>query len=159
MKKAHCKRGHDTTLPENRYKSGRCKACRAEIDARPEVKARKAARNASPEVKARTATYNSSPEGKAKLREYNLKDLGWTTEMYNQTLLEQGGRCMICRLSPTGKTKHGGLAVLSADHNHATMQPRALLCGPCNHAIGLLKENPNTCRAAAEYLEAWRNNV
>jgi hypothetical protein len=88
-------------------------------------------------------------EHKIQQRRKHLRGQGWTPGMVEQTLVEQGGRCAICRKAPAGK------AILHADHNHATGEPRALLCGNCNHAIGMLKESPETCRAAAEYLEAW----
>ena len=72
---------------------------------------------------------------------------GWTVGMLEQTLVEQGNRCAICRL-PFDRP--------CADHKHSTPpEPRGVLCNGCNTAIGLLKESPETCRAAAEYLEDW----
>ena len=72
---------------------------------------------------------------------------GWTVGMFETTLAEQGNRCAICRL-PFDRA--------CADHKHVTPpEPRGILCNGCNTAIGLLKESPETCRAAAEYLEAW----
>ena len=72
---------------------------------------------------------------------------GWTVGMFETTMSEQGNRCAICRL-PFDRT--------CADHKHVQPpEPRGVLCNGCNTAIGLLKENPETCRAAAEYLEAW----
>ncbi len=34
-------------------------------------------------------------------------------------------------------------------------EPRGLLCGPCNHALGLFKDDPEICLAAKDYLEVW----
>ncbi|MGK2948022.1 MAG: endonuclease domain-containing protein, partial [Acidimicrobiales bacterium] len=41
---------------------------------------------------------------------------------------------------------------LVVDHDHRTGAVRGLLCGPCNRAIGLLRDSPVVCRLAAEYL-------
>jgi hypothetical protein len=82
-------------------------------------------------------------------RIWRLKGYGWTVDMVEQTAVEQDGRCMICRQLP-------GKRGLVPDHVHATPpQPRALLCDRCNAAIGLLRESPEICRAAAEYIENW----
>jgi hypothetical protein len=95
-------------------------------------------------------------EKNAAKRRARLVRNGWTPEMYDATFAEQGGRCMICRKAqPLRKTGNGRTDVLCADHNHTTGEPRALLCDKCNTALGLFLDNPETCRAAAEYLEAW----
>lgn len=85
-------------------------------------------------------------------RHASLSEKGWNQEMYTQTALEQGDRCAICRL-PQRDWRY---KVLCADHEHCDPpKPRGLLCHHCNFALGLLNDNPETCRAAAEYLEAW----
>ena len=84
---------------------------------------------------------------KSKLK-YNLSYSGWTPEMKNTSLIEQGNKCAICREIFTA-TPH-------CDHRHTNPpEPRALLCGNCNRALGLFKENPERCEAAAEYLRNW----
>jgi hypothetical protein len=60
----------------------------------------------------------------------------------------QTGRCAICG----GEPKFPRVR-LCVDHDHATGQFRGLLCGHCNTALGLFKDNPETLRKAAEYLE------
>jgi hypothetical protein len=76
--------------------------------------------------------------------------------MVDTTSVEQGGRCAICREVPhipKGSQGHPGLCI---DHAHKKPpQPRGLLCPNCNAGIGFFQDNPETCRAAAEYLEAW----
>lgn len=47
------------------------------------------------------------------------------------------------------KSKGQGLAV---DHDHITGEVRALLCIPCNSAIGQLKEDPNIIMNAMQYV-------
>lgn len=42
---------------------------------------------------------------------------------------------------------------LDIDHNHTTGKFRGLLCNQCNQSLGLMKDNPERLRLAAEYLE------
>jgi len=133
VKKSLCKHGHDTTLVGSLDKYGACKACNA----------------------FRVAKYTVTTRGKEAKRKADLKRRGWTPQMYDQTLSEQGGKCMICRQPPTGIGTKGNPAVLAADHSHTTGEPRALLCASCNVLIGHAKESPEICQAAAEYLRAW----
>lgn len=42
------------------------------------------------------------------------------------------------------------------DHDHASGAVRGLLCSACNTGMGLLGDNPNLLRIAAQYLEANR---
>ena len=61
---------------------------------------------------------------------------------FRQMEKEQNGKCAIC----------GVHASLCVDHNHSTGVIRKLLCNQCNVGIGCLRENPNICERAAEYL-------
>lgn len=62
----------------------------------------------------------------------------------------QGGRCPICGTALDSATK---LRIPHVDHNHITGRVRALLCGRCNSALGLLRDDVAIVRAAANYLE------
>lgn len=42
---------------------------------------------------------------------------------------------------------------LVGDHDHATNEPRGILCRPCNLAIGNMEDDPERLRRAALYLE------
>ena len=68
---------------------------------------------------------------------------------YNEMLIEQNHKCKICEIDELNAGKKG----LSVDHNHENLQIRGLLCGSCNRAIGLFKENINTLEKAIEYLK------
>ena len=72
--------------------------------------------------------------------------------MFDTTLREQGNCCALCRKPFTEKDYP------VRDHAHSVPpEPRGLLHNFCNSLIGFAKEDPETCRAAAEYLEAWRS--
>jgi hypothetical protein len=62
---------------------------------------------------------------------------------YQEMFAAQGGKCAICG------DAHPRLHV---DHCHATGAMRQLLCGHCNKALGLLRDNPAFCESAAAYL-------
>lgn len=79
---------------------------------------------------------------------------GFDEVEFADRLARQGGACAVCR------TSDGPFAV---DHDHGCCPGpktcgkcvRSILCGNCNRAIGILKDDPALCRAAADYLEAW----
>lgn len=78
------------------------------------------------------------------------RDFGITLEQYNEMLAAQGGVCAICKNPETHQRK--GVWSLSVDHCHDTGRVRGLLCNNCNRGVGLLRDNADLCRAAAEYL-------
>lgn len=89
-----------------------------------------------------------------------LASYGLTSERYAALLDEQGGRCRVCRQPPAGG-EH-----LHVDHDHACCPTpakscgacvRALLCGPCNKALGFALEDAQRLRALADYAERWRS--
>lgn len=99
-------------------------------------------------------TYPSQTrEAKRKAR---LKELGWTTQMFERIWEEQKGKCAICN-------KALNLSLIQnesracADHKHGEVpMPRGILCTNCNALIGQAKENPKTLWAAAWYVEQWQ---
>ncbi len=70
-----------------------------------------------------------------------------TVEQYDEMFEKQGGRCAICRSDEPGWSK--GWHV---DHCHQKGHVRGVLCHKCNLMIGLASDNPDTLRAAANYL-------
>jgi len=104
---------------------------------------------ASPKVKEIVKQYNSSPAGRIRYRKSRLKTkYRLTEEDYTRMLNDQGGVCAIC-----GNTNSGGQR-LAIDHCHTTNIIRGLLCGRCNPALGLLRDDPAICQAAMGYLLA-----
>ncbi len=80
-------------------------------------------------------------------RRWNLKKkYGITLEEYEELHEGQEGLCAICK-SPPPKDKH-----LAVDHCHATGKNRALLCGNCNTALGMVKENTQTLTSMVGYI-------
>lgn len=70
---------------------------------------------------------------------------GWTKEMWEYAYEIQGGLCAnVGCLSSIG---------LVGDHDHETMEPRSLLCGQCNRALGMLKEDVNRISGLLQYAE------
>lgn len=85
-------------------------------------------------------------------RKYLLKaQYGITLDDYEELLNRQGGGCGICKAKPKAR-KRSLMPILFVDHNHTTGEVRGLLCPSCNNAIGLLRDKPELCLAAAAYL-------
>lgn len=55
----------------------------------------------------------------------------------------EDGKCAVC------SEKHD---VLNVDHSHETGNVRGLLCGNCNRAIGIMKDDAELLRKAITYL-------
>lgn len=82
-----------------------------------------------------------------KSKNWNLKrTYGITVEDFDNMVVEQKGRCLICGEKPKK---------LFVDHCHKTQMVRALLCPPCNTVLGMVKENPHTLQMMIYFLEWW----
>jgi hypothetical protein len=87
---------------------------------------------------------------KVEYKRYNIRarylksEYGISEEDYERLYSNQSGKCAIC------KRAHSRLHI---DHDHSTGHIRELLCGSCNRAIGLLKEDVAVLKAAARYIE------
>ena len=60
--------------------------------------------------------------------------------------IDQAGLCGICKRPDSSGIK------LSVDHCHQTGKVRGLLCGNCNRALGLFRDNINLLTNAVSYL-------
>ncbi|MFC5754348.1 endonuclease VII domain-containing protein [Actinomadura rugatobispora] len=77
-------------------------------------------------------------------RNYLLKlRYGLTAEQVEEHRQRQGGVCVICLRKEASHV----------DHSHETGLFRALLCFPCNGALGQYEDNPGLMRESAAYLE------
>jgi hypothetical protein len=123
-----CKRGHDRTNSENITATGRCRICRNLM----------------------AKDYNAQYKVKHPMYWRNLhlkKAFGISSEDQEKKLQEQDGRCDICRRA---------LVEPHVDHDHETNQLRALLCGSCNRALGLLQDSIPVVESALAYLKKWK---
>lgn len=131
-----------------------------EYFARPEVKERAKVRNAK--YRARRAAYKKTQAGKIAEERYRkttrietahrnrLKNrYGVTPEQVECMKEAQGFVCDICKQTPS--TWH-------IDHCHNTNIVRGLLCGQCNMALGLMKDNPERLKKAIDYLNGIRTH-
>jgi hypothetical protein len=83
-------------------------------------------------------------ENKERLADWNRKTrYNLTPEEYTYMVIEQGGKCAIC------KDVSDGLCV---DHDHNTGEVRGLLCRKCNTGIGMLQDNLENLKNAVAYL-------
>lgn len=121
--------------PENEYsnydlklKYAYCKICRKEAASSPEIMRRSHLK-----------------------RKFNL-----TEERLHQMIKEQNNLCFICGLPEKNRINNDNEELtrpLSIDHDHDTNEVRKLLCHGCNAALGLIKENSNTARSMAKYID------
>jgi hypothetical protein len=83
------------------------------------------------------------------LGDHLMKAYGLTLEQYDTLVRSQDSRCAVCnRLPKSGQRLH-------VDHDHETGLVRALLCSPCNSALGLMGESPEQLQALVWYAEHW----
>lgn len=90
------------------------------------------------------ARYRAKPETRVHRRNHYLTiRYGVTLEQYESDYQKQQGKCQICE-------QH--FEKLGVDHCHTTGKYRGLLCDACNQAIGSLRDSPELCEKAANYL-------
>ncbi|MGW4225581.1 endonuclease VII domain-containing protein [Streptomyces bauhiniae] len=85
----------------------------------------------------------------AKGRADHLKRQYGITEAERDAMIaSQRGLCVICLDAPA----------VHVDHCHKTGRVRGVLCFNCNSGLGLLRDDPDTARRAAAYLEgnSWK---
>jgi len=107
---------------------------------------------------ARTAEYQTSEAGKLSKRKSLLKRHGITQERFDAIWIDQGGVCRICLIDLETVIPH-----IDHDHGHCSgmhgcsICVRGLLCGPCNKALGLFRDNETSLARALEYARAHKS--
>ncbi len=108
-------------------------------------------------AKQRSAYADLSPDDR---RARSLKKFGLTLESFAALLDAQGGRCAAC-----GTTEPGGPHdQWSVDHDHRCCPSsrscggcvRGVLCNNCNVGLGMMQDDPESLRRAADYIEQFR---
>jgi hypothetical protein len=77
---------------------------------------------------------------------YWLRQYGIPRKGVDDIRARQSNRCALCAEPDPGHL----------DHDHKNGGVRALLCQRCNFALGLLRDDPDLMRAAADYVEVHR---
>jgi hypothetical protein len=78
------------------------------------------------------------------------RKFGMSLEVWEKYFNEQGRRCASC-----GSLNPGGVYGWHTDHDHCTGTFRAILCRPCNIALGLVEDNIDHLKCLAQYLERF----
>lgn len=79
-----------------------------------------------------------------------LRKYGITLQQYDEMLYNQDGCCLGCCITIEEYGKH-----FAVDHCHSTGKIRGLLCGPCNLALGYVRDSPQVLRWLVNYLESY----
>lgn len=96
---------------------------------------------------------NQNPD---KAKSHDLKkQFGIDLEEYNVMLEAQNGVCAICGKTNDDYDAKGAPRFMPVDHCHTTGKIRAILCGPCNRALGGFKDDPELLCKAAAYVESF----
>lgn len=82
---------------------------------------------------------------KRRIKSSREKATGFTQEEYDALLIQQDGRCAICRRADPNRA-------LSADHCHRTGEKRKLLCTECNFLLSKAQDSAELLERAASYL-------
>lgn len=110
---------------------------------------------ASPELRERRRLYSRkyyAASDKSKRRaadrvRWLKRQYGLTPGEFDAMLIHQLGGCAIC-----GTELRRGRKNAHVDHCHETGQVRGLLCGACNAALGLLKDDLSSLQNAFTYI-------
>jgi hypothetical protein len=84
------------------------------------------------------------------------KEYGITTDDYDLMLINQEGKCAICK-TPEDECsvsyRTGKPLSLAVDHCHETGRVRGLLCDLCNRGLGMLEHDISILESAIRYLK------
>lgn len=97
------------------------------------------------EIAARHRRYKKENREKVATQQ-RFRKFGLSQGDWEKLKSDQKGVCAICKSDPKGKE-------FCVDHDHITGKVRALLCGKCNSAIGLLSDSSDLALRAAGYLK------
>lgn len=104
--------------------------------------------------KSLTSPSLSRERTRERVRRSARKRLGFViSDEFEKSIYEvQAGRCAICN-EPHPLHGNQGLYV---DHDHDTNRIRGLVCINCNSGMGMMRDDPDRLRRAADYLDQHR---
>jgi transcription elongation factor Elf1 len=82
-----------------------------------------------------------------------LRNFGIKQEDYEQMLLKQNHKCLICGKKHENKRYER----LYVDHDHETGKIRGLLCSDCNVGLGKFKDDKNLLQNAINYVNKYQS--
>lgn len=123
---------------------GSCKQFRDEDEFGWDTTRNQPKRTCRPCHASRMAAYNAANRKTVNLKR-RVSKRGISVDDYHALVLAQGGRCAICRRDDRK---------LDIDHSHQEGHVRALLCSPCNRALGFFNDDPELIHRAEEYLRS-----
>lgn len=94
--------------------------------------------------------HNNPAYAEARRRATLKNSYGITLEYYNKLLVEQEGKCKICKTTTPGNARCKNFNV---DHDHETGKIRGLLCGPCNLKVGYVEKTPELLEQILLYIK------
>jgi hypothetical protein len=106
------------------------------------------------EERAYSGKLSKSAQRKYGLVRYYGKD---APEIVDRLFIEQKGLCALCGVPGGHPAGSDPKTVLHTDHDHVTEKIRSLLCFNCNAMLGSSRDDPGLLRAAADYLQSWRD--
>ena len=90
-------------------------------------------------------------------RRSNLRrKFGISTDDYDAMFAAQGGRCAACGSEQNGDRRFD---TFNVDHDHRTGAVRALLCSPCNRALGHVGDDPDRLMSLVAYLLRFQDVI
>lgn len=92
--------------------------------------------------------WHSKNKDKNKESKWKQQGIKITHKEYIELFNKQDGKCALCFAKAEDLTKS-----LAVDHSHTTGTIRGLLCGSCNQALGLFKDNIEVMKRAITYLD------
>jgi hypothetical protein len=106
----------------------------------------------SDKFKKNRADYFNNEDVKKSRANYQLKRLYNITIEEKQSMFDsQRGKCA----NPNCNFEFSSLSDAHMDHSHETKKVRGLLCGSCNRALGLLKDDENRIIGLATYRQRY----
>jgi hypothetical protein len=79
------------------------------------------------------------------------RNYGVSQNEYNKMSLNQDNKCKVCK----SEASDGQFTRLVVDHCHKNNTFRGLICQNCNMALGNVKDNSETLRKLADYLDDY----